>query len=117
VPLFSGKYYKLQTRKSDDQLQLAKLQQEQVKIALQQEQSNWQTNYKAAVGKQSQLKRKILFAADNLRIAQLSFKEGVMEFDEFSNIFRENIQTQIENLQNTTDGLVYKLLLTINKTL
>jgi outer membrane protein TolC len=117
VPLFSGKYYKLQTRKSDDQLQLAKLQQEQVKIALQQEQSNWQTNYKAAVGKQPQLKRKILFSADNLRIAQLSFKEGVMEFDEFSNIFRENIQTQIENLQNTTDGLVYKLLLTINKTL
>jgi outer membrane protein TolC len=114
VPLFAGKYYKLQSQKSNDQYQLAKLQQEQVERSLQQEQTTWQTNYSAAIGKQPQLKRKTALAADNLRIAQLSFKEGVMEFDEFNNIFLEHVQTQIEVLQNTTDALVYKLLLTIN---
>jgi outer membrane protein TolC len=117
VPIFSGKYYQLQTKKSGAQVQLAKLQEEQVKVSLQQEHANWQTNYKSAINKQQQLKRKIHFAADNLRIAQLGFKEGVTEFDELSNIFMENIQVQIESLQNTTDGLVYKLLLTRIKTL
>jgi outer membrane protein TolC len=113
VPLFAGKYYKLQTQKSNDQYHLAKLQQEQVERSLQQEQTTWQTNYNAVVSKQPQLIRKLKYAAENLRIAQLSFKEGVMEFEEFNNIFLERIQTQIENLQNTADGLVYKLLLTI----
>ena len=117
VPIFSGKYYQLQTKKSGAQVQLAKLQEEQVKVSLQQEHANWQTNYKSAINKQQQFKRKIHFAADNLRIAQLGFKEGVTEFDELSNIFMENIQVQIESLQNTTDGLVYKLLLTRIKTL
>jgi hypothetical protein len=100
-------------QKSNDQYQLAKLQQEQVERSLQQEQTTWQTNYNAVVSKQPQLIRKLKYAAENLRIAQLSFKEGVMEFEEFNNIFLEHIQTQIENLQNTADGLVYKLLLTI----
>lgn len=113
VPLFAGKYYKLQTQKSNDQYHLAKLQQEQVERSLQQEHTTWQTNYNAVVSKQPQLIRKLKYAAENLRIAQLSFKEGVMEFEEFNNIFLEHMQTQIENLQNTADGLVYKLLLTI----
>jgi outer membrane protein TolC len=114
VPLFAGRYYKLQTQKSNEQYQLSKLQQEQVERSLQQEQTTWQTNYNTAISKQPQLKRKTALAADNLRIAQLSFKEGVMEFDEFNNIFLEHLRTQIEALQNTADGLVHKLLLTIN---
>ncbi|MEP7319661.1 MAG: TolC family protein [Panacibacter sp.] len=115
LPLFAGNYSKLLQKKTESQLQSVQIQQQQVQGNLVQQQTEWQINYNTALTRQQQLHKKMQFAKDNLRIANLSFKEGVMEYDEYNNIFREHIQAQIENLQNIADGLIYKLLLNLNK--
>ena len=58
------------------------------------------------------LEDKVANAKDNLRIARLNTKEGVMEFDEFNNIFLEYNRARMEYLQNLADGILYHLLST-----
>jgi outer membrane protein TolC len=112
--LFNGGYHRRQQRKSDLLLQSAYMQQQQTESSLVQQQQEWWTNYNSAFKKRKVLQAKVDAATDNLRIARLNIKEGVMEFDAFSNIFSEFIQAQVEMVQNLSDGVVYHLLLTNN---
>jgi hypothetical protein len=58
------------------------------------------------------MQQKIAVTADNLRIAQLSMKEGVIEFDDFHAIFQEWLRARMEHLQVVNEGLFYQFLLT-----
>ncbi|MBS1565245.1 MAG: TolC family protein [Bacteroidetes bacterium] len=111
-PLFQGNYYNASRQKSGQQWELAKLNQQQTADQLTRQQSEWWNGYNAARKKDALFRAKVLVAEDNLRIAQLSMKEGVMEFDEFNNIFREYNKAKMDLLQNSSDGIVYQLLLT-----
>jgi outer membrane protein TolC len=114
-PLFQGGYYRTSQQKAKLQLQSAKLNEENVRQNLTKEQRDWWISFTAAQKKASVLEQKVQVTADNLRIAQLSMKEGVMEYDEFSNIFIENIRARIDRVQNLGDATIYQLLLTQNK--
>jgi outer membrane protein TolC len=114
-PLFQGGYYKISQQKAKLQLQAARLNEEGVKETLSKEQRDWWIALTAAQKKASVLQQKVQVTADNLRIAQLSMKEGVMEYDEFSNIFMEDIKARIDLVQNLGEATIYQLLLTQNK--
>jgi outer membrane protein TolC len=111
-PIFQGNFYRTSQQKSELQVQLAQTTQEQTAHELTRQQTEWWNNYQAAVKKHGLLKQKLEAVTDNLRIARLNMKEGVMEFDEFNEIFREYSRARIEDLQNTNDGIVYWYLLT-----
>ncbi len=111
-PLFQGSFYHASRQKSEQQWQLAKLGRQQTINTLARQQSEWWNSYNAALKKDALLREKMAVATDNLRIAQLSMKEGVMEFEEFNNIFQEYNKAKMDYLQNTSDGIVYQLLLT-----
>jgi outer membrane protein TolC len=111
-PLFQGSFYTTSRQRSEQQWQLAKLNQQQTANDLTRQQSEWWNAYHAARKKDALLQEKVAVAADNLRIAQLNMKEGVMEFEEFNNIFQEYNKAKMDFLQNTSDGIVYQLLLT-----
>ena len=49
---------------------------------------------------------------DNLRIAQLSIQEGIMEFEDFHTVFQEWLRARMEHLQVVNEGLFYQFLLT-----
>jgi outer membrane protein TolC len=110
-PLFQGSYYTASRQRSREQWQLAKLGQQQTANDLARQQSEWWNSYNAARKKDALLQEKQAVAADNLRIAQLNMKEGVMEFEEFNNIFQEYNKARMDFLQNSSDGIVYQLLL------
>lgn len=114
VPLFQGNYYRSVKNKNKLALSVAKLQQEQTQAQLTQQQKDWEAQYKAAFEKHTVLKDKLATAKDNLRIASLNIKEGVMEFDQFNNIFIEYNKAKMEYLQNLADGILYHLLSTQN---
>jgi outer membrane protein TolC len=111
-PIFQGNYYRTNQQRSELQVQLAQTTQQQTANELTQQQTEWWNNYQAAVKKHDLLKQKLEAVTDNLRIARLNMNEGVMEFDEFNEIFREYSRAKIEDLQNTNDGIVYWYLLT-----
>jgi outer membrane protein TolC len=113
-PLFQGMYYRSSINKSKLQLQNAKLEQERVHANITQQQRDWFALYQAAFNKHTALQEKVQNASENLRIAKLNVKEGVMEFDEFNNIFTEYNRARMENLQNLADGILYYLLSTQN---
>lgn len=112
VPLFQGNYYKAYRQKAKLNLDIAALEKERINNQLTQQQNDWLTQYQTALGKQNLLKDKVAAAADNLRIARLSMKEGVMEFDDFNNIFMDYNRAKMEQIQNTADGVLYYLLTT-----
>lgn len=112
-PLFQGSFYKASRQKAAMQVSLAKWQQQQTINDLVRQQNEWNNNFSAAIKKQTLLRQKAELAADNLRIAKLNMQEGVMEFEEFNNIFQEYNKARLDLLQNTSDGIVYRLLLTI----
>ena len=114
VPLFQGNYYRSMKHKNKLQLESAKLEQERTQATLTQQQSDWLSQYQAAYSKHKVLEDKVANAKDNLRIARLNTKEGVMEFDEFNNIFLEYNRARMEYLQNLADGILYHLLSTQN---
>jgi outer membrane protein len=114
VPLFQGNYYRSLRRKSSLQLQYADLELQRTKATLTQQHGDWYEQYTAAYSKQKVLNDKVRSATDNLRIARLNMAEGVMEFDEFNNIFMEYNRARMEQLQNTADGILYYLLSTQN---
>ncbi len=114
VPLFQGNFYRASNKKSKLQLMTARLEQDRIKAQLTQQQEDWIAQYQAAYIKQEVLKDKLVTAEDNLRIAKLNIKEGVMEFDEFNNIFIEYNKARMEYLQNLADGILYHLLSTQN---
>jgi outer membrane protein TolC len=111
-PIFQGNYYRTNQQRSELQVQLAQTTQQQTANELTHQQTEWWNNYQAAVKKHDLLKQKLEAVTDNLRIARLNLNEGVMEFDEFNEIFREYSRAKIEDLQNTNDGIVYWYLLT-----
>ncbi len=112
-PLFQGSFYRASRQKSELQLVLAKTLQQQTVNELSRQQAEWRSSYHAAVDKMPLLQQKMTVAAENLRIAQLNVKEGVMEFDEFNTIFQEYNKARLDSLQNLSDGIVYQLLLNI----
>lgn len=114
-PIFQGNFYRASAKKNDSQLQLAKTASQQTANDLAKQQSEWWNNYNAAVKKNALLQRKYEVSTDNLRIAQLNMKEGVMEFEEFNNIFQEYNKARVDYLQNVNDGIVYRLLLTLKQ--
>lgn len=114
VPLFQGNYYRSVRHKSKLQLQSAKLEQDRTEAQLTQLQKDWMAQYDAAFNKHKVLEEKVATAHDNLRIARLNVKEGVMEFDQFNNIFIEYNKARMEYLQNLADGILYHLLSTQN---
>jgi outer membrane protein len=112
-PIFQGNFYKASRQKNEMQVALAKTVQQQTANDLTRQQAEWWNSYHAAIKKQALLQQKIAVAGDNLRIAELNMKEGVMEFDEFNNIFQEYNKARVDYLQNLSDGTVYQLLLTL----
>lgn len=114
IPLTQGNYYRALRRKSMMQLESAKLEVERTRATLTQQQSDWFQQYMAAYNKRDVLEAKVASARDNLRIARLDLKEGVMEFDEFNNIFMEYNRARMDQLQNLADGILYHLLSTQN---
>jgi hypothetical protein len=95
------------------QLLLGQSLQTQTANELNRQQAEWWNSYKSALKRQDMYTQKLSVAKDNLHIAQLNMKEGVMEFEEFNNIFQEYNKARIDYLQNYTDGIVYQLLLNI----
>jgi outer membrane protein TolC len=111
-PIFQGSFYKTSREKSELQLELARISQDQTADQINRQQAEWRTSYESAVKKQDVLQQKLLLTGENLRIARISMKEGVMEYETFNSIFREYIAARMSYLQNLNDGLVYNLLLT-----
>lgn len=114
VPLFQGNYYRSLQRKNRLQLDAARYDQQRTQAMLTQQQQDWQAQYNAAYDRHEVLQQKVGAAADNLRIAKLSLQEGVMEFDEFNNIFMEYNRARMDYIQNLADGILYHLLSTQN---
>lgn len=112
VPLFRGNYYRAAKQKTKIQLESAKLEQERTQALLTRQKEDWLAQYNAAYNKQKVLEEKLSNAKDNLRIGKLNIKEGVMEFDQFNNIFMEYNKARMEYLQNLADGILYHLLST-----
>ncbi len=114
VPLFQGSYYRSMQYKNNILVKSAQLEQQRTRAALNQQQKDWQAQYQSAYNKHAVLEDKVKGASDNLRIARLNIKEGVMEFDEFNNIFMEYNRARMDYLQNLADGILYYLLSTQN---
>lgn len=114
VPLFQGNFYRSSKKISKLQLQSAQLEQDRIAATLTKQQQDWLTQYQAAYDKHIVLKEKVATSAENLRIAKLSISEGIMEFDEFNNIFIEYNKARMEYLQNLANGILYHLLSTQN---
>ena len=112
-PIFQGNFYRATREKNELQWQLAKTVQQQVMNDLTRQQSEWWNGFHTAEKKFAVSQQKVIVATDNLRIAQLNMKEGVMEFDEFNTIFQEYNKAKLDYLQNLNDGMVYQLLLTL----
>lgn len=114
VPLFQGNYYRSSKKISKLQLQSAQWEKERIAATLTKQQKDWLSQYQAAYDKHNVLEDKVATAAENLRIAKLSISEGIMEFDEFNNIFIEYNKARMEYLQNLANGILYHLLSTQN---
>lgn len=114
VPLFQGNFYRSSKKISKLQLQSAQLEQDRIAATLTKQQQDWLSQYQAAYDKHIVLKEKVATSAENLRIAKLSISEGIMEFDEFNNIFIEYNKARMEYLQNLANGILYHLLSTQN---
>ena len=112
VPLFQGNYYRASKKVSRLRLQSALLEKDKVEATLTQQQKDWLSKYRAAYDKRTVLDEKLATAKENLRIANLSIKEGLIEFDEYNNIFVEYNRARMEYLQNLADGILYHLLST-----
>lgn len=112
LPILQGNYYRAQRHKSRLQLEYAKLDAERTNATLTQQHGDWFQQYTAAYNKKEVTENKVTTASDNLRIARLNLQEGVMEFDEFNNIFMEYNRARMDQLQNLADGILYNLLST-----
>lgn len=113
-PLFQGNYYRSARQKSELQLENARLEQQRTEAVLTQQQRDWLAQYTNAFSRHPVLQDKLATAAENLRIARLNIEEGVMEFDQFNNIFLEYNKAKMDYLQNLADGILYHLLSTQN---
>lgn len=111
-PIFQGNFYRSNWRKNRLQLEAARLDRERTQATLTQQQKDWFVSYTAAYNKHNVLEQKVKNASDNLRIAKLNIKEGLMEFDEFNNIFMEYNRARMEQILNLADGILYYLLST-----
>jgi outer membrane protein len=112
APLFAGSFYKTTQKKAAILTEAAKVQEQQSLAQLKKEQADWKSHFTAAANKQKSMQQKIAVTADNLRIAHLSMKEGVIEFDDFHAVFQEWLRARMEHLQVVNEGLFYQFLLT-----
>lgn len=112
IPLFAGGYLKNAQQKAQVLTEAARLHEQQIFSELEKELSDWTTLYATAAKKQKNVQQKLAATADNLRIGQLSLKEGVMEFDDFNIVFQEWVKSRMEHLQILNEGLLYQFLLT-----
>lgn len=110
--IFNGGYNRTQKEKAKLQFQSAQLGLEITKENVNKEQRDWWIYYTTAKKKALLLDQKVQTAGDNLRIAELSMKEGVIEYDQFSNIFMDYIKVRIDRLQNLSDAVIFQTLLT-----
>ena len=114
VPLFQGNYHRSVQRKSNYQLESAKLEKEKMYYTLLQQQQEWHNNYIKSFEQNKVLLEKTTVADDNLRIAALNLKEGMIEFNTFNEIFLEYNRAKLEYIQNLLDGILYYQLLIKN---
>ncbi|HVG14169.1 MAG TPA: TolC family protein [Chitinophagaceae bacterium] len=112
VSLFNGGYNKARQKRAAYYVEEAAINKQQVQSNLAKQQADWLVAFQQAKKRWALVQQKLIVAGDNLRIAQLSMKEGIMEFEEFNNIFSEHIKAGIEKIQTQLDGLLYKTLLT-----
>ncbi len=111
VPLFNGTFNAHQMQKSAIQLQIAGLEKERISNQLLQQQHEWENSYRIARLQNSSLQQKLSNCNENLRIALLQVKEGVMEVEEFNTVYRDYLKTQMDYYQNLTDGILFYTLL------
>ena len=88
------------------------MEQERIKAQLEEQHEGWLIAYNAAYRKNELLKHKIAITSDNLRIANLNMQAGLMDFDEYNNIFIEYNRARMDHIQNLADGVLYYLLCT-----
>ena len=112
LPLYQGNFYRAQRNKSSLLLESAKMEQERIKAQLEEQHEGWLIAYHAAYRRNALLKHKIAITSDNLRIANLNMQAGLMEFDEYNNIFIEYNRARMDQIQNLADGVLYYLLCT-----
>ena len=113
-PIFNGGYKRHQQKKAELLLKSAYMNQQQVESGLLKQQQQWWSFYQHALNNKTINETKVSVAMDNLRIAGLNIKEGVIEFDTYNNIFLEYNRSRLEELQNLSDGILYHFLLTHN---
>jgi outer membrane protein TolC len=112
VPLHQGNYYRSLRKKNALLLQSTEIDKERIASQLGQQEQDWNDQYRSAYEKHMYLEQKLAVISDNLRIANLNMEQGVMEFDEYSNIYMEYNRGRMEYIQNLSDGVLYNLLST-----
>lgn len=113
-PIFQGGAIHLSGQAAKWQMRSAELDKEIAFDQLQKEHQDWSNELKQAIAKEAILKKKMDLAAENLRIALIRYKEGLMGIDEYFNIFYENSTARINFWQNHYNGLLYSNLLQLN---
>lgn len=111
VPLFSGGFYKLKTKKAALLSEAMKLESEQVQAKLISEQRDHLLAFQQAKKAFELVEQKAKAAAENLRIATLNVAEGVMDFDTYATFFREHTKAQIERVEAMLEALLNKTLI------
>ncbi|PWT95370.1 MAG: hypothetical protein C5B52_18130 [Bacteroidetes bacterium] len=112
--LFNGWNIRNQQKKNKLLLESSRLEQERTKSVLTQQQKDWWNCYYTAFQTKNTLENKLQVARENIRIAGLNMKEGVMEFDEFYNIFLDYVRAKLNHLQNLSDGILNYVLISNN---
>ncbi len=112
VPITAGRYHRMNRERMEIEYKTARERQRELTAAVNQQEAEWATRLRAALEKQKITGYRLRLAADNLRIANLNMKEGIMEFDEYNNIFLEYNQSKLDNLQTLADAELYELLAT-----
>ena len=113
-PIFQGGGIHMAGQMAKWQMKSAELDKEIAYDQLQKEQRDWTNEVKQALEKEQLLKQKMDLASENLRIALIRYKEGLMGIDEYFNIFYENSAAKINYWQNHYNGQIYSSLLKIN---
>lgn len=107
MPIFNGFNLRSRKQKAELLIDAAALQREKAAGELLQQQQEWRNNFATAMQKLNILSERVQIATDNMRIGRLSVGEGVMEYEEFHNIFLEFNESRMDYLQNAVNAAVY----------
>jgi len=111
LPLFAGGSHKTQRSKNKLLIETAQADQQYVSNSLLNEHTSWMNGYHTALKKKTVLQKKVTLSADNLRIASAQLKEGILEFDQYNNIFLEYNKVKKEEINNLFNGMLYSALM------